>query len=157
MLCQLKFIKFALLCGLLVLLAACRRSNPPGIEDMAGHTDLSVFKLDSLQGVRDGDRLTAQALFTDTSSILTIDMNFLIGTPATTLQSGGWRWARNNQLETGTVAAPSVTFLGGQNGPPSIGGTFDLLAPDGAVRYRVRIPVTQLKQRFVRKPGGSKN
>jgi hypothetical protein len=152
MFCRRKFVKCLLSCSFLLLIAGCRRSGPPGIEDMIGHTDLTIFKLDSLRGTRDGDRLVTQALFTDSASILTIDMSFTIGTPATTLQSGTWQWTRNSHLETGTVAASSITFLGGQNGPPSIGGTFDLLGQDGAVRYRVRIPVTQLKTRLARKP-----
>jgi hypothetical protein len=46
---------------------------------------------------------------------------------------------------TGTVAARSITFLGGQDGPPSIGGSFDLLDPEGVARYRINIPISQLK------------
>ena len=36
-------------------------------------------------------------------------------------------------------------FLGGQDGPPSIGGSFDLLDPAGVGKYRVTIPTTELK------------
>jgi hypothetical protein len=110
-----------------------------------------MFKLGSLRGTRDGDRLVAQAMFTDSSSMLTIDMHFAVGTP-TTLESGMWRWARNNRLMTGTVTGRSVTFLGGQDGPPSIGGSFDLLGPDGAAKFRVSIPLTELKTRLQADP-----
>jgi hypothetical protein len=130
------------LCGAL-LLAACGGSKRPAIEDLGGGENLSLFSLNALRGARDGDRLNTEAMFSDSSSMLTMEMRFLIGSP-TVLQSGEWKWARNNRLASGAVAARSVTFLGGQSGPPSIGGTFDLLGPDGAARYRVNIPVTEL-------------
>src|SRR5260370_24537347 len=128
------------LCCTLLLLVACGGRKHPAVEDLSGRENLSLFKLQSLRGTRDGDRLQAQAMFSDSSSILTVDMRFAIGSP-TTLESGAWRWMRNNQLLTGAVAARSVSFLGGQDGPPSIGGVFDLLGEDGIAKYRVTIPV----------------
>jgi hypothetical protein len=130
-----------------VLLTGCGESKRKAVQDLAGHEDLSSFTLHSVTGTRDGDRLLAQAIFSDSSSILMVEMHFAIGSP-TTLESGAWRWSRGGQLLSGSVAARSVTFLGGQDGPPSIGGTFELLGPDGAARYRVNIPVTQLKTRW---------
>ena len=137
-----------LCCALLLLLGACGGPKRPAVEDLSTHENLSMFKLGSLRGTRDGDRLEAQAMFTDSSTMLTIDLHFAIGAPNTTLESGAWRWTRNGQLMTGRVLARSVTFLGGQSGPPSIGGTFDLIGPDGAARFRVTIPVTELKGRL---------
>lgn len=136
-----------LISGVLVMMAGCRGPKPAGIEDAVGHSDLSYFQLSSLSGTRDGDRLAAQAVFTDSSSILVIDMNFAVGAP-TTLRSGTWQWTRNNKRESGSVAERSVTFLGGQDGPPSLGGTFDLLDESGPVRYRVHLPVAALKARL---------
>lgn len=129
---------------LLAALAACRSTKPAGIEDLRAHADLSYFQLSALSGVRDGDRLTAQAVFTDSSSILVIDMDFTVGTP-TALRSGRWQWTRNNRRAAGAVAEQNTTFLGGQDGPPSLGGSFDLLDENGAPRYRVRIPTQALK------------
>ena len=83
-------------------------------------------------------------MFSDSSSILTVEMHFAIGSP-TVLKSGAWRWSSNGQQLGGAVAGRSVTFLGGQDGPPSIGGTFDLLDANGVALYRVSIPVTELK------------
>ncbi len=99
-----------------------------------------------MRGVRDGDRLAAQVLISDSSSILTLDLHFAIGSP-TTLASGDWRWSRPGRLLNGTLSARSVMFLGGQDGPPSIGGTFDLTATDGSI-YRVTLPLTALPRRF---------
>jgi hypothetical protein len=130
-----------------VLLVACGEPKRAVVQDLASHEALSSFMLHSVAGTRDGDRLQAQAIFSDSSSILTVEMHFAIGSP-TTLESGAWRWSRSGQLLTGGVASRSVTFLGGQDGPPSIGGTFDLLGTDGLARYRVNIPVTQLKTRW---------
>ncbi len=128
------------------MLASCG-SKRPVVEDLVRHENLSLFKLHSLRGTRDGDHLRTQAAFSDSSSILTVEMRFAIGSP-TTLESGTWQWSRNNQPLDGTVAARSVTFLGGQDGPPSIGGTFDLLGPDTTAQYRVTIPITELKERL---------
>jgi len=124
---------------------SCRSGKRETVEDLTTHQNLAQFTLQSVAGVRDGDRLHARAIISDSSSILTIEMQFAIGSP-TTLQSGTWRWERTGQLTGGMVQARSVTFLGGQDGPPSIGGTFDLVDTNGAARYRVNLPVSQLKR-----------
>jgi hypothetical protein len=131
---------------LCLLLAGCARSNGPPLQDLSKHEDLSGFRVQSVRGVRDGDRLAATALISDSSSILTLDLHFAIGSP-TTLESGIWKWSRPSGLLSGSVTGRSVTFLGGQDGPPSIGGTFDLLAGSGAA-YRVTLPVTALPRSF---------
>ena len=128
----------------LLLLAGCSSPKPAGVEDLRGGRDLSLFKLVSVRGARDGDRLAAQVYFSDSSSILTLDLRFAIGTP-TSLESGTWRWARDNKVQNGTVTARSVTFLGGQDEGPSIGGRFDLAGADGSALYVVRLPVTRVK------------
>jgi len=133
-----------LLCCALAL-AGCGGSKRPAVQDLSGRENLSLFTLQSIHGTRDGDRLQTLATFSDSSSILTIEMRFAIGSP-TKLESGTWRWSRNNQLQTGTITAQSVNFLGGQDGPPSIGGTYELLGPDSAL-YRITIPTTELKKK----------
>lgn len=126
------------------MLSGCGASRHPAVEDLTTHQELAAFQLGAVSGTRDGDHLDARALFTDSSSILTVEMRFLLGSP-TRLESGRWRWTRNNQLLSGMVTARSVTFLGGQDGPPSIGGSFVLIGSDHIARYRVAIPLTQLK------------
>jgi hypothetical protein len=126
-----------------LLISDCGHANRPPLQDLSGHEDLSGFKIQSVRGVRDGDRLAAQVLISDSSSILTLDLHFAIGSP-TTLQSGNWRWSRSGGLLSGTVSARSVTFLGGQDGPPSIGGTFDL-PPSNT---RLNLPLTILPRSF---------
>ncbi len=132
----------ALFSLVLVLIAGCSGPKPAGVQDLSGSEDLSFFKLATIGGTRDGDQLPVKALFTDSSSMLNLDLRFRIGTP-TALENGTWRWSRSGRLQQGTVTARSVTFLGGQNGPPSIGGTFELLE-SGVPRYKVVIPTTVL-------------
>ena len=134
---------------LFLLLAGCAHTDRKPLEDPSGHEDLSRFTIQSVRGVRDGDHLNAQVLISDSSSILKLDLHFAIGSP-TTLQSGTWQWSRPDQsvsLLTGSVSARSVTFLGGQDGPPSIGGTFDLEQRAG-YPYRVTIPLTALPRQI---------
>ena len=133
----------AILC---LLLAACAHSDRHPLQDLSGHEDLSRFTIQSVHGVRDGDRLAAQVVISDSSSILTLDLHFAIGSP-TTLESGTWRWSRSSGLVNGTVVARAVTFLGGQDDGPSIGGTFDLVNGSAAT-YRVMIPLTVLPRSF---------
>jgi hypothetical protein len=142
------------LVSVFVLMTACEGSKTPAVQDLVNGENLGLFKLGSLRGTRDGDHFQAQAMFTDSSTMLTLDMRFAVGSP-TTLESGSWKWTRNNRLMTGTVAARSVTFLGGQDGPPSIGGAFDLLGPDGVAKYRVTIPLSELKKRLLADPSST--
>ena len=117
-------------------------SSPPDkpVEDLTGAQDVSMFTLKSLQGTRDGDRLDVRALFGDVSGELKLDLDFKV-TPPTRLESGNWIGLGGK----GPVRERSVTFLGGQSGPPSIGGRFYLIGQDGRVIYRVSIPLQPLK------------
>jgi hypothetical protein len=132
-----------LFCCVVVLLSSCARPPKPPVEDLGGRENLSPYTLGQVRGTRDGDRLEAEAQFTDRSSLLTVKMTFTIGAP-TKLKSGRWQWVRDGGLTSGTVTERSVMFLGGQDGPPSIGGRFDLLDPAGVAKYRITIPTTVL-------------
>jgi hypothetical protein len=129
-----------------LLFAGCAHSNRPALQDLSGREDLSRFTIQSVHGVRNGDRLAAQVLISDSSAILTLDLHFAIGSP-TTLESGNWRWSRPDGASNGTVSARSVTFLGGQDDGPSIGGTFEL-AGEERPAYRVTLPLTVLPRQI---------
>jgi hypothetical protein len=64
--------------------------------------------------------------------------------PPTHLASGTWSGLGGE----GSVRERSVTFLGGQSGPPSLGGQFDLIGSDNTLQYRVAIPLQPLKDRL---------
>ena len=136
--------------GVLILclvLAACAPIPSVVLQDLSGNQNPRRFTLQSVHGVRDGDRMPVQVLISDSRSIMRLDLHFAIGVP-TTLESGTWNWSfLGGDSRDGTVSARSVKFLGGQDGPPSIGGTFDLTGP-GGYAYRVTIPLTVLPRSF---------
>ena len=134
--------------GIFLLLAGCTAAKRPLLEDLGKGEDLSLYRLQTVRGTRDGDRLAVQALISDSSSILTLELHFAVGSP-TRLESGTWRWERSGRASGGQVSARSVIFLGGQDGPPSIGGSFELIAVDSrAALYRVNIPLSELRERW---------
>ena len=130
-------------------MAACSRPAQPPVEDLSAHENLSSYTFGQVRGTRVGDRLDAEATFGDGLSTLTVNMRFAIGAP-TKLESGRWQWARDGRVMIGTVTERSVMFLGGQDGPPSIGGRFDLRDAAGTAIYRITIPTTELRQKLVR-------
>lgn len=142
--CKLTFAAAFTLIWALIPLVSCGGSNPPLIEDLQGSERFPLFQITATEGVREGDRLNVRAMLSDTSSMLTMEIRFAIGSP-TTLESGNWWWVRDNRVMQGKIAARSVHFLGGQSGPPSIGGIFDLVSEGGDAQYRVTIPPTELK------------
>jgi hypothetical protein len=127
----------------LVVLATCGERSIKPVEDLRGGEDLSQLALTSLKGTRDGDRLDVRAVYGDGSRQLRLDLRFRV-TPPTKLESGTWTGLASG----GEVQERSVTFLGGQSGPPSIGGRFDLVGRDSQALYRVTIPLQPLKERL---------
>ena len=130
-----------------VLIAACNKPPRQPVEDLTSRENLTSYVLQQVRGTRDGDRLDAEATFGDGLSTLTVKMRFDVGSP-TKLNSGRWQWMRNGHLIAGAVAERSVMFLGGQDGPPSIGGTYDLLDSSGAAQYRITVPTTELQTKL---------
>ncbi len=134
--------------GLLLFLSGCNAPKQPSVEDLNHREDFSGARLMTLRGARDGDILDAEAMFSGRSLLLTVRMRFAIGAP-TTLKSGTWvRTHPDGTMETGSIAERSVSFAGGQGGSPSIGGSFDLLDAAGARKYRVVLPLLELRDRL---------
>lgn len=125
---------------LLLMIAGCASRSTQPVEKLDGTNDVSTFTLQSLKGTRDGERLDVSALYGDGSRSLSVNLRFQV-TPPARLESGTWM----GLAEKGLVRERSVTFLGGQSGPPSIGGRFDLAGPDNRTLYRVTIPLQELK------------
>lgn len=125
----------------LVLLTGCSRQASDPVENLGGAQDVSTFTLQSLKGTRDGELLEVEALYGPGSGSIKVDLHFRV-TPPARLESGTWTGAG----DSGSVRQRSVTFLGGQSGPPSIGGRFDLIGSDDRALYRITIPLQELKQ-----------
>lgn len=129
--------------GLLLAAIACGGRPAQPVEDVGGGRSVSQMVLKSLKGTRDGERLEVRATFSDASQTLQVNLQFNV-TPPARLSSGTW----TGLDAQGTIRQLAVTFLGGQNGPPSIGGRFELTSSDGRPLYRVAIPVQQLRVPF---------
>lgn len=129
--------------GLLMLVTCANRTTKP-VESIGGTNDVSRFTLTSLSGARSGEHLDAEAGFGDGSAALKVVLRFKVGVP-TRLESGSWTGLGSG----GRVAERSVTFLGGQSGPSSLGGRFDLVGPNGDVQYRITIPLRPLDRPMV--------
>lgn len=122
-------------------LAGCARPPADPVEAIGSSTSVSAFTLQSVQGTRDGERLEVRALYGDAAQRLGVHLHFDV-TPPARLVSGTWEGIGSQ----GQVQERSVTFLGGQSGPPSIGGRFDLVGPGNRPLYRITIPLQELKQ-----------
>ena len=124
----------------LACLVSCGRRPPEPVQDLGGGGTVSAFVLKSLRGTRDGTRLQVEATYGDESQKLLVRLQFEVN-PQARLESGMW----TGPAGEGPVRERSVTFLGGQSGRPSIGGTFDLVGRDDRALYRVTIPLQPLK------------
>jgi hypothetical protein len=133
----------ALAVGGLVILTGCGSQPSDPVENLGGPHAVSNFVLRSLRGTRDGERLNVRTLYSDGSQHLSVRLQFKV-TPPARLESGAWTGLGGE----GNVRERSVTFLGGQSGPPSIGGRFDLIGLDNRPLYRITIPLQELKDRL---------
>ncbi len=111
------------------------------IED--GDATTLPLRFDSLYGVRDGESVMAEARFSNNGDTLEIDLALRLGPPAV-FTSGTYRANIGGRTRSGTVSCPSLTFLGGQGTPPSVGGIFELNGEQGRTVYRVRMPATPM-------------
>ena len=121
--------------------SGCGRQPGPPVESLSGSEEVSGIVLQSLRGTRDGERLDVQAVYGDQERRLSIELHINV-TPPSRLETGAW----TGLAGAGQVRQRSLTFLGGQSGPPSLGGRFDLLGPDERPLYRVTIPLQELRQ-----------
>ena len=126
-------------------MTSCQTVREAAIEDVETGTKLSDYRMISLTGRRDGDRLPVQVIFEAGSSQLRMDLRFRIGVP-TRLESGGYPFEQADRTLQGRVRERSVTFLGGQSDNPNLGGVFELLSREGAPLYKVTLPTSEVKR-----------
>ena len=132
--------------SLLLLLAILWMGCGPGvlrIETLPQGKELSGYRVESVSGVRDGDKLGARVLLVAGSDSLEMQLRFRIGVP-TRLERGHYRWSQGRETKEGAVSEKSVTFLGGQSDRPNLGGVFELRSSDGVPQYRVRLPTLEV-------------
>jgi len=137
--------RLLLTCTCLLLMTSCQTVREAAIEDVETGTKLSDYRMISLTGRRDGDRLPVQVVFEAGSSQLRMDLRFRIGVP-TRLESGGYSFEQADRTLQGRVRERSATFLGGQSDNPNLGGVFELLSREGAPLYKVSLPTSEVKR-----------
>jgi hypothetical protein len=129
--------------ALILTLAGCQ-SQKLSIRRTRDGQELTAYRLRSLTGIRDGEKLFSEAVLADDTGTLTMQMRFQIGVPPR-LETGKYVWQRKDSPQTqGSVRANAITFLGGQDEPPSLGGAFELISDDVSL-YDVRIPPTRVQ------------
>jgi len=141
-----------LVCSALFLFPYCRNIEEATIENLQEKSTLTDYRMITLEGRRDGDRLPVRLVFEAPSSNLRMDLLFRIGVP-TRLESGQYHWEGQDEVLGGPVRASSVTFLGGQSDNPNLGGVFQLLSASGDPIYQVRLPTTEVKRPETGTPG----
>jgi hypothetical protein len=132
---------------LLTILLACATgcSSPEfQFERIEGNSSTAIpLKLTGLKGTRDGATVNVQASFadgTDTGQMsLVLQLN-----PTAECRSGTHRVEIAGQTTEGLVECVSISFQGGQNALPSVGGVFVLKDAQTRPMYRVRIPTTPM-------------
>jgi len=126
----------------MLALSACQNAKLTVRRTRDGQ-ELKSYHLRSMTGTRDGDQLVSEMVIGDNSGTLIMHMKFKIGVPIR-LETGDYVWERAGAPQIqGSVRAEAVTFLGGQDGPPSLGGSFQLIANDLPL-YDVKVPSTPI-------------
>jgi len=128
--------------ALVLWLSACGPANP-GLERLGetGWIELGPIVVESMSGQRRGADVDATGIFTRGEDRMTLSMAFVLGPPARFVEGSHTSRIGGENFE-GMVLAESVTFLGGQNTEPSLGGVFLFDNPMDGVRYRLRFPPT---------------
>jgi hypothetical protein len=127
----------------ILALSACQNTKL-SIKRTRDGQELSSYHLRSLTGTRDGDKLFSEMVLADNTGALTMRMKFLIGVPIR-LETGDYVWQRTGAPQIqGSIRAENVVFQGGQDGPPSLGGSFHLIANDVPL-YDVKVPATPIE------------
>ncbi len=124
--------------------SGCGPANP-GLErfEETEWIELGSVDVESMVGDRRGSDVDATGVFTLGGDRMMLSMEFVLGPPARFVE--GRHNSRIGQTSfEGSLSAESVTFLGGQNARPSIGGVFLFENLTDGVRYRLRFPPTPI-------------
>lgn len=123
-------------------LSACGPANP-GLErfEETEWIELGPVVVESVSGQRRGADVEATGVFRFGEDRMTLSMSFVLGPPARFVEGRHSAQIGGESFE-GLLSAESVTFLGGQNTEPSVGGVFLFQNPVDGVRYRLRFPPT---------------
>lgn len=139
----------SLLKGSLILLLAATVSACANKEYRVERIDGTQSVRVSLQfafmvGERDGELVRAAPVFKDGKDGLRLDLRVRLGPPITFV-AGTYHGTIGNREIEGPVVSDSLSFLGGQNALPSVGGVFRLQDNStGRTVFRVTMPPTPI-------------
>ena len=135
--------KAALILQVILWMASGCVSTEQRFERVDGDRSVPMpLMLQSVQGVRDGNAVNAVIRFAGGAEYAELTIAIHLGPPAE-FRSGTHRGLLDGRTIEGSVDCESLTYLGGQSTPPSIGGTF-VLNNEGSPAYRVKMPATLL-------------
>jgi hypothetical protein len=102
------------------------------------------FKFAFMAGMRDGDMVLAAPVFKDGKDGLRLDLRLRLGPPITFV-AGTYHGMIGDRAIEGPVVSDALSFLGGQNALPSVGGVFRLQdSSTGRTVFRVTMPPTAI-------------
>jgi hypothetical protein len=131
---------------LLAIMPACVNTEYR-VERIDGNQSVQLpLKFDSMFGMRDGESVTATPVFADGSDTVRMTLHVHLGPPITFV-SGNYQASVGGRASEGSVVCDSLSFLGGQNALPSVGGIFVLRDSNGRSLYRVKMPATPIARR----------
>lgn len=104
---------------------------------------LGPVVIDSVTGGRDGAEIRATAVFSRGEDRIMLELELYLDPPARFVRGRHRSRLAGEDIE-GPVSSDGVDFLGGQTSNVSVGGAYVLEGSDGAPRYRVRFPATEL-------------
>ena len=139
-------VRLAVTFALVLWSVACAPANP-SLErfEETEWIALGPVVVQSMSGQRRGVDVEATGVFTMGEDRMTLSMTFVLGPPARFVE-GRHRSRIGEEVFEGRVLAESVTFLGGQNTEPSLGGVFLFENPVDGVSYRLRFPPTLISR-----------
>lgn len=129
-----------------LLASACVKSNSAFEELREGSAVTLPLKLTSVSGTRDGEIVRATIEFREGGDFAAIAIVVKLGPPPQFI-SGTYRATIGGRSSMGIVETPSLSFLGGQNALPSVGGIF-VLKTVGGPAFRATLPPTPIQRQL---------
>ena len=128
-----------------MLLGGCSSTTEPKVEEWVdGVYQMRRVRVYDIAGKRDGGTTRAVATIILESGEQLVRELKVDYDPIPVLGEGYWR-LEGTHVDSGTVHAESMKFLGGQSEGPSIGGRFRLDG-NGQPRFRVVLPLRPIEE-----------
>ena len=125
--------------------SACVKSNSAFEELRDGGAVTIPMKLTAVSGTRDGEIVKATIEFREGADSTALAIVVALGPPPQFI-SGTYRSNIGGRAGAGIVESQSLSFLGGQNALPSVGGTFILKDSGNRPVYRATLPPTPIQR-----------